>query len=173
MNAVATAAPHSASHSATVGETIGLLISAAATPLLVHLLPSWDTLPLGAHLLPMFWVAFIAAHLFGAKVGVITCLAGPLASLALSGAPALGRLGMMTVELLIFVGCVSLATRRWPRLWLVAPLSYATAKLALALGLLIVGSGAGTPFAAMANALAGLGILTLINAALVVHAPEK
>jgi hypothetical protein len=167
MNAAVTALPRSVPQQATVGQTTALLISAAATPLLVHLLPSWDTLPLGAHLLPMFWMVFVATYLFGLKTGVLAALAGPIVSLALSGAPALGRLGTMTAELLVFVAIAAWAVRRWPRVWLIAPLSYVAAKAVITVALLVVTGTIGTPLAGLVAALAGLGILTAINFALV------
>lgn len=156
-----------APHAATIRETAGLALAAAVTPLLVHLLPSWDAVPLGAHLLPMFWTALVAVYFFGARTGAIVAVAGPAVSLLLSGAPALARLGTMTAELLVFVVLTAWAVRRWPRFWVAAPLGYVTAKLIVSLGLLAAGVAVSPLLATFAHASAGLVILAAIHLALV------
>ena len=163
----ATALPRSVPATASLRETAGLMVAAAATPLLVHLLPSWDAAPLGAHLLPMFWTAFVAVYLFGPKTGALAAVAGPGVSLLLTGAPALARLSTMTAELLVFVALAAWASRRWTRLWLVAPLSYLAAKVLVTLGLVAFGAQIGSLAETLTSGLAGVGILAAINFAFV------
>ena len=148
-----------------------MLAVAAVIPLLVHLLPPWDATRLGGHLLPMFWMTFVAAYLYGPRLGVLAGLVAPLANLLLTGQPAGRSLGVLTMELVVFALLAVWAARRFPRCWLVAPLSYAGARLVsilLQAGLASGGFGAAPALLlrSVVTGLAGLGLLALINAVL-------
>ncbi|MDD2765331.1 MAG: hypothetical protein PHE83_15310 [Opitutaceae bacterium] len=167
-----TGASSQLSRRASVQEAAVLLVVAAVIPLLVHLLPSWDTAPLGVHLLPMFWMTFVAAYLHGARLGALAGLVAPLVNLLLTGLPAARAFSALTVELVAFALLAAWATRRFPRFWLVAPLSYAGARLVsilLQAGLTFGGFGTvpALLLRSLVAGLAGLGLLALINAALV------
>jgi len=156
-----------------------VFVLAALTPMLVHQLPSWDAVPLGAHLLPMFWMTFVAVYLYGAGIGALAGLTAPLVNLALAGLPALSHQGVLSTELVAFTLVTAWAVRRWPRVWLAAPLGYVTAKLvsALLLAVVEVSGGIAGPVAvlrqSLVNALAGLLVLALINALCVKLAPKR
>jgi len=152
---------------------------AAVTPMLVHLLPSWDAAPLGAHLLPMFWMTFIAVYLYGAGIGALAGLAAPLANLVLTGLPAWKYLGVLSCELVVFALVTAWAVRRFPRLWLLAPLGYFVAKIfstSLQAATSVFGDiGAPLVFIkqSIITALAGLLVLAVINAVCVKIAPKQ
>jgi hypothetical protein len=162
-----------------VSESALLLALSAAVPPLVHLLPSWDLAPLGAHLLPMFWMTFVAAYLFGARVGAVAGLFAPAVNLLLTGLPAWRHLSVLSCELIVFSVGTAWAVRRFPRFWLLAPLGYVVAKLfstgvQAATG---VFGDIGAPLAffqrSLGNAVAGLIVLAAINFTLVRVSPKK
>jgi len=160
-------------------ETSVVFALAAVTPMLVHLLPSWDAAPLGAHLLPMFWMTFIAVYLYGAGVGALAGLAAPLTNLLLTGLPAWKYLGVLSCELVIFALVSAWAVRRFPRVWLLAPLGYLVAKLfstSMQAATTVFGD-IGTPVSffrqSLLNALVGLLVLAVINALCVKLAPKR
>lgn len=153
-----------------------LLAVAWLVPFLVHTLPWSGALPLGAHLLPIFWATFVAVYLYGLRVGLLIGVLTPAINLLLTGLPNLQRQAMMAVELVAFVTVAWLMVRRWPKVWLIAPLSYVAARI----GVVVVQSvltGAGNPvpviYGSLLAGLAGLAALTAINFALVRLFPKS
>jgi hypothetical protein len=139
-----------------------LLAIAWLVPFLVHLIPWSGPRPLGVYTLPIFWTTFLAVYFYGALPGLAIGLVTPLVNLALTGLPALRSVGLMGMEIALFVGVASLLTARWPAFWFTAPLAWVAAKaLAIAIQFLIPAFDyAGSPVAhlgrSMQNGLAGL-----------------
>lgn len=156
---------------ATISETALLLAVAWLVPFAVHLLPWAGEVPLGAHLLPMFWTAFVAVYLFGLRMGLLVGLFAPALNLALTGLPAASRLGWLGLEVTVFVLFAWWCVRRRSGWWLVAPLGYLVAKLAVAGLQTFRAAAAGELWAAvpaaLLQALPGLGVLAAVNFALV------
>jgi hypothetical protein len=168
-----------------IGETAILLASACLVPFLVHLIPFSGARPLGAYVLPMFWATFVAAYFYGARIAVVTALAAPAVNLLFTGRPALAFVGISSLELVLFALLAAWATRRFPRLWLSAPLGYLAARivtttLVAATGILSNNSASGLSFgiafahlpASIARAISGLLILGLINLVLIRNYPK-
>ena len=116
--------------SATFSRPLRLLsvtaLSVAVTlllPFLVHLIPS-SGVPLGARLLPIFFAPFLAAMLFHPAVSLITAAATPALNHLLTGRPSPEMAGLLSAELLLFVGFVLLGKRLGWRTFLLAPLAY-------------------------------------------------
>ena len=180
MNAVTTATPSTVVFKKfSIKETSVVFVMAAVTPMLVHLLPSWDAAPLGAHLLPMFWMTFIAVYLYGAGIGALAGLAAPLTNLVLTGLPAWKYLGVLSCELVIFALATAWAVKRFPRVWLLAPLGYVVAKIfstSMQAATSVFGD-IGTPLAffkqSLINAAVGLLVLAVINVLCVKLAPKR
>jgi len=180
MNAVAASSPSAlVFKKVSARETAVVFALAAVTPMLVHLLPSWDNAPLGAHLLPMFWMTFIAVYLYGAGIGALAGLAAPLTNLLLTGLPAWKYLGVLSCELVIFALVTAWAVRRFPRIWLLAPAGYLVAKLfstSMQAATTVFGD-IGTPVSffrqSLVNALVGLLVLAVINALCVKLAAKR
>lgn len=159
-------------------ETFALLVLAWLVPFLVHLIPWAGERPLGAHLLPAFWTAFVAVYLYGGGVGLLVALLVPVFNVVATGLPALERSGLMTLELVAFVGFAAMLVHRWPSMRLAAPLAWVPAKM-----LAIAVQWAVPNFAYSRNpvehflgstttALAGLGVLFALNALLVTLLPK-
>ena len=155
-----------------------LIAVAWLVPFLVHLIPWAGPRPLGVYVLPVFWTTFIAVYFYGALPGLAIGLVAPLVNLAVTGLPALGGLGLMGMELALFVAIAAVLASRWPALWLAAPLAWIGAKtMAIALQFLIPLFGyAGDPVThvarSMQNGLAGIGLLAVINWLLVAFCPK-
>lgn len=164
---------------ATARETAALLLVAGLLPFLIHLLPWSGARPLGAHLLPMFWATFVASYFYGAKIGVLVGVFAPTLNLVITGLPAWKFLGLMSVELTVFALAAAWAVRRVPRLILIAPLGYLVALIAVTMLQITFGvlEDAVAPLAYLAqgvvSSLAGLVVLTAINAALVWFYPKR
>ncbi|MFI5337352.1 MAG: hypothetical protein ACHQ5A_11245, partial [Opitutales bacterium] len=136
-------------------------------------------LPLGVALLPGFWTAFVAVYFFGARIGLPVALVTPAVNLLTTGLPAWEQVGTMSLELTAYVLLVAVLVHRWPRFRLTAPLAYLPAKAAT---IAIVWA---LPFfhearppllhlgQAVVNGAAGLGVLLLLNVALVRLAPRE
>lgn len=159
-------------------ETLVLMAVAWLVPFLVHLIPWAGPRPLGVHLLPAFWTAFVAVYVYGFGTGALVALVVPFANFCTTGLPALERTGLMTVELVAFVGFAALLVNRWPALRLAAPLAWLPAKL-----LAIAVQWAFPVFdytrnpvdhfvGSTSNSLAGLGVLLALNLALVQLLPK-
>lgn len=160
---VVAASPSVVFKRAGVRETAVLLVLAWLVPMAVHLVPWAGARPLGAHLLPMFWAAFAAVYLFGLRTGLLVGLFAPALNLALTGLPALGRLGPLACEITVFVALVWWLMRRGRTPWYLAPLGYVVAKVASAL-LLVANGGAAASAgsalpASLLAALPGLAVL--------------
>jgi len=180
MNAVATAAsPAVVFRKVSTKETSLVFALAVVTPMLVHLLPTWDAAPLGAHLLPMFWMTFVAVYLYGAGVGALAGLAAPLVNLLLTGLPAWKYLGVLSCELVVFALATAWAVKRFPRVWLLAPLGYLAAKVfstSMQAAISVFGD-IGAPLVffkqSILTAMAGLLVLAAINFFCVKLAPKR
>ena len=180
MNAATTATSSSIVYKqVSIREASIVFLLAAVTPLLVHLLPSWDGAPLGAHLLPMFWMTFIAVYLYGGGIGALAGLMAPLANLVLTGLPAWKYLGVLSCELVIFALATAWLVKRFPRVWMLAPLGYLVAKVCSTSMQAVTGvfGDIGAPLVffrqSLVTALAGLLVLALINGICVKVAPKR
>ncbi|MBA4138756.1 MAG: hypothetical protein C0518_15730 [Opitutus sp.] len=163
---------------ATWRETLVLMVVAWLVPFLVHLIPWGGARPLAAHLLPAFWTAFVAVYVYGFGLGAVVALVVPVVNFCTTGLPTLDRTGLMTLELIAFVGFAALFLRRWPALRLAAPLAWLPAK-ALTIGVqwaLPTFAYSRNPvdhfLSSTAGSLAGLGVLLAANIALVHLLPK-
>lgn len=158
---------------ATRRETAALLGLAWLVPMAVHVIPWSGSSPLGAHLLPMFWATFVAAYLFGARLGVIVGLAAPILNLLVTGLPAWKFLSVLSVELVLFALVSTWAVRVAPRFFLIAPLAYVAAKIGSTgvQSATVVFGDIGRPadffLGSLATGAAGLAMLLAVNALLV------
>lgn len=153
--------------------TLVLLVSAWLVPFLVHYIPSFGPRAVGVYLLPAFWSVFVAVYLRGAAVGAAVALVTPLVNLLLTGLPVRAGVATMSLELVAYAMCTAWLVRHWRTLWVVAPLGYLPAK-ALVIAVRWAVPDLGEEHAPLAhllgsvqNALPGLGVLLLINLALV------
>lgn len=146
-----------------------LVAVAWLVPFLVHLIPWTGPRPLGVYVLPVFWTTFVAVYFYGALPGLAIGLVTPLLNLAITGLPALQSIGMMGLELTLFVMAAALLLMWWPRFWFGAPVAWLAAKgtLLAILSLLPAFDSADHPFQHLLhstqNGLAGLGMLTVIH----------
>jgi hypothetical protein len=147
-----------------VSLTAVVLAASLLLPLLFHLLPVSGGPPLGARLLPIFYAPLIAVLLFHPAVALTAALAAPSINHLLTGRPAPEMVPVLTLELLLFVGLILLARRRWPVSPLIAPLAYLLAKLAADAMLGLPWSGV---IASLQLALPGVAILFALNLAVV------
>lgn len=85
-----------------VAETVSILILSVLIPFLVHFVPVSGS-PAGAVLLPIFIAPFIAVVFFRSSVAMITALFAPVLNYLITGNPVIGIVGLMTVELFLFV----------------------------------------------------------------------
>jgi hypothetical protein len=97
----------------------------------------------------------------------------------LTGLPAWKYLGVLSCELVIFALATAWLVKRFPRVWLLAPLGYLVAKLCSTSMQAVTGvfGDIGAPLAfirqSLINALVGLLLLTVINAVCVKLAPKR
>src|SRR4051812_27192584 len=100
----------------------GTILVAVAwlVPVLVHLIPWTGPRPLGVYVLPIFWTTFVAIYFYGALPGLAIGLVTPLVNLALTGLPALGSVGLMSLEVTLFVAVAAWLVARWPGFWFAA-----------------------------------------------------
>jgi hypothetical protein len=162
---------------ATRRETAVLLFVAWLIPFAVHLAPWSGARPLGAHLLPMFWTAFVAGYCFGLRTALLVGLFAPALNLLVTGLPAAKFLGGLALELVVFSLLTTWAVRRQPQWIVIAPLGYVVARLASLLVSVVVDGFSGRDVAgqfgqSLIGAVAGLGVLVVINAALVRFYPK-
>lgn len=94
-----------------VMETTFFLALTLIIPALVHLIPTTDGVPIGARFLPIFYAPFVATMLFRYPVGLFIALAAPSINYLLFGKPALPIVGVLTLELTIFVSLVTLLSK--------------------------------------------------------------
>ena len=71
-------------------------------PFLIHFIPVSGS-PAGAVLLPIFIAPFIAVVFFRLNVGIIAALLSPVLNYLLTGNPIYGIIGIITLELSLFV----------------------------------------------------------------------
>ena len=159
-------------------ETTVLLVVAGLVPFLVHLLPWSGHRPLGVYVLPVFWTTFLAVYFRGAVTGLLVGLVTPLINLLVTGLPVSLTVGSMCLEVIFFVLAASWLVRRWPGLWLAAPLAWVAAKgLAVTVQNFIpVFAEHDYPWQHLArstqNGLAGLVVLAVINLLLAKFYPK-
>lgn len=159
-------------------ETLALLVASWLVPFLVHFIPSYGPREIGVYLIPAFWAAFVAVYLGGALLGSAVALVTPVINLLLTGLPALPWVGTMSMELVAFALFTAVLVRRWPTVWLIAPLGYIPAKaLTIAIQWAVPVFDYHRPplahlLGSTQNALPGLAVLLAINFALVKLAPR-
>jgi hypothetical protein len=85
-----------------IKETIILLALSVILPFFLHLAPNWGKLPLAAHLIPLFYAPFMAVILCRLHVAIIVALFSPFLNFLFTGYPVQEKLGMLTLELLLF-----------------------------------------------------------------------
>ena len=159
-------------------ETTILLTTAWLVPFLVHLLPWSGHRPLGVYVLPVFWTTFVALYFRGAVLGLLVGLVTPLINLAITGLPVSTTIGSMALEVFFFTLAAVLLVRRWPGLWITAPVAWIIGKgLAIVVQNFIPAFAEyETPWAHLArstqNGLAGLAVLAVINVLLVKFYPK-
>jgi hypothetical protein len=112
-------------------EAAVLLLAAWLVPMLIHLAPWSGERPLGVHLLPVFWTALVAVRFYGLGFALIVGLLTPVVNLAVTGLPALGRIGPMALEVIFFLLLVFWLSVRWPRFLLAAPTAFLAASAAV------------------------------------------
>jgi hypothetical protein len=141
--------------------TAVVLGAAVLLPVLFHLLPVHDGVPLGARLLPIFYAPLLALAWLGWRWALVPAAAAPTLNYLLTGRPAAELVGLLTLELCLFVALLAVATRRSRRLLVLAPVAYGGAKLLAAVIL-------GIPWPALAAslqlALPGIGMLFVLGA---------
>lgn len=144
-----------------VSITAAALSLAVLIPFLFHLLPVQGGVPLGARWLPIFYAPLLVLAVFGWRWALMPALAAPSLNHLLTGRPAAELVGVLTLELALFVGLLVIAARRSPWLLMLAPLAYVSAKL-------LVGVFLGIPWevslAALQRALPGIGMLFILGA---------
>ena len=127
----------------------------------------------GARWLPLFYAPFIAVVLFHPAVGIVAGLLTPFLNHWLTGAPPWGTAVLLSVELVIFATTSHLLLRRWPRLWMAAPLAYLLALLTAVLLLtlmpgILVPAAPGQFFTVtLRQAWPGMFVLLLLNGLMV------
>lgn len=151
-----------------------LLAVAWFVPFAVHLAPWSGVRPLGAYLLPMFWTTFVAAYFYGPKVGALTGLFTPAVNLLVTGLPAWRFLSVMSAELVVFALMSVWAVRRFPRFFLLAPIVCVLVVLISTATQMVATAGtSGVQWGQLiVDGLAGLTVLSAINAALVGFYPK-
>ncbi|MCP4295349.1 MAG: hypothetical protein GY786_07060 [Proteobacteria bacterium] len=85
-----------------IHETLLVILATMGLPVLVHLLPTFNSTPLGAILLPMFIAPLIASLLYKPHVSLLAAFSVPLLSFSLTSRPESGIFLLMFLELLIF-----------------------------------------------------------------------
>jgi hypothetical protein len=83
-------------------ESVAVLVFSILIPFVIHLIPVSNK-PAGAVLLPIFIAPFFAIVFFRLNVGVIAALLSPMLNYLFTGNPVYGMVGIMTVELFLFV----------------------------------------------------------------------
>lgn len=98
---------------------------AVLLPFLIHLIGGPTA---GARWLPMFYAPLLAALLFHPAVALSAAFVAPFLNHVVTGGPALPMVGILTLELIIFVIAVQLLNRRRPGLVVVPAAAFALAK---------------------------------------------
>jgi hypothetical protein len=90
-----------------VKESVAVLAFSVLIPFLIHVIPFAGS-PAGAVLLPIFIAPFIAVVFFRFDVAIIAALLSPVLNYFLTGNPVYGSVGIMTLELCMFVSIAKL-----------------------------------------------------------------
>jgi len=85
-----------------IKESVFVLAFSILIPFLIHFIPVSGN-PAGAVLLPIFIAPFIAVVFFRLNVGLIAAILSPMLNYLLTGNPLYGTVGLVTVELFLFV----------------------------------------------------------------------
>jgi hypothetical protein len=85
-----------------IKESVAVLAFSILIPFLIHFIPVSGS-PAGAVLLPIFIAPFIAVVFFRLNVGIIAALLSPVLNYLLTGNPIYGIIGIITLELSLFV----------------------------------------------------------------------
>ncbi len=85
-----------------IKESVFVLAFSILIPFLIHFIPVSGN-PAGAVLLPIFIAPFIAVVFFRLNVAVIAALLSPVLNYLLTGNPVYGTVGIITLELVLFV----------------------------------------------------------------------
>ena len=85
-----------------IKESVLVLAFSVLIPFLIHFIPVSGN-PVGAVLLPIFIAPFFAIVFFRLNVGLFAALLSPVLNYLLTGNPVYGMVGIITVELFIFV----------------------------------------------------------------------
>jgi hypothetical protein len=85
-----------------VKESVAVLAFSVLIPFLIHAVP-FSGSSAGAVLLPIFFAPFIAVVFFRLDVAIIAALLSPVLNYLLTGNPAYGTVGVITLELSVFV----------------------------------------------------------------------
>jgi len=85
-----------------VKESVIILAFSVFIPFLIHFVPVSGN-PAGAVLLPIFIAPFIAVLFFRLNVALLTALVSPILNFLLTGNPVYGIVGIITLELVLFV----------------------------------------------------------------------
>jgi hypothetical protein len=93
-----------------IKESVLVLAFSVLIPVLVHLIPVSGN-PAGAVLLPIFIAPFIAVVFFRLNVGITAALLSPVLNYLLTGSPVSGAVGIITLELSLFVLAAWLLTK--------------------------------------------------------------
>ena len=83
-------------------ETVAVLAATMGLPILLHLLPAFDSTPLGARLLPMFIAPLVASLLYKPHVGLLAALFAPLINFSITARPASEIFLILCIELVVF-----------------------------------------------------------------------
>ena len=113
-----------------IKETVALLTFSILIPYLMHFIPVSGN-PAGAVLLPIFIAPFFAAVYFKWHTAVITALLSPMLNHLITGNPVFGIVGILTLELVLFVSISALLLKT-------KGIKYVSAPIALAVSIFLV-----------------------------------
>ena len=119
-----------------IKEIIFVLAFSILLQVLIHLIPSGST-PLGAVLLPLFYAPFIAALFYRVHVGLTVAVLSPICNYLITGNPVIGLIGIVTLELVIFVLLTKLLNSQNIFIYVNAPASFLLTKVFSSLAILI------------------------------------
>jgi hypothetical protein len=151
-----------------IKEMVFVLVFSVLLQLLIHLIPSGNV-PLGAQLLPLFYAPFIAVLFFRLHVGLAVALLSPLCNYLITGNPASGILGIISIELVFFVLLTKLFSKNKIIKYINAPVSFVLAMVFSSFAILLMPflytkGNSWTYFSnSIQNSVAGIMVLFIIN----------
>jgi hypothetical protein len=151
-----------------IKEIVFVLAFSVLLQLLIHIIPSGGT-PLGTILLPMFYAPFIAVLFYRIHVALSVALLSPILNYLITGNPAFGMIGILSLELVVFVTLAKLFSSRSIFTYINAPVSFLLAKGFSSLAILIFpwfyskGNSLDYYFGSFQKNLIGLIVLFLVN----------